>query len=46
MNGWMKVPEPLRDSEERPSIWSITGIMCHAWSAEGNQEGLAHPSAV
>ena len=46
MNGWMKVPEPLRDSEERPSIWNIAGITCHAWSAEGNQEGLAHPSAV
>ena len=43
MNGWMKVPEPLRDSEERPSIWNIAGITCHAWSAEGNQEGLAHP---
>jgi len=45
-NGIMWVPEDQRESPDRPSIWNISGLTCHAWSAEGKGEGLAHESAL
>ena len=45
-NGIMWVPELQRDAPDRPSVWNIAGLTCHAWSAEGKGEGLAHESAL
>ena len=45
-NGIMRIPEEQRSGPARPSVWNIAGVTCHAWSAEGKGEGLAHPSAL
>ena len=46
-NGIMWVEEEeQRDSPDRPSVWNVSGLTCHAWSAEGKGEGMAHPSAL
>ena len=40
------LPPDIAASSDRPTIFTVAGVTCHAWSAEGSNEGDAHHSAV